>query len=183
MTVRNSVEELRVKTRSLCELFPDEHWRESDRNRRYPQEFVERLTKEGLLAALIPAQHGGLGVGLTEASMIMEEINKSGGHSAACHAQMYTMGPCFAMEMTTRRMHICRQSRPAIFAFRPFQSPKMLPDRTPPASRLLRSGTATSTSSPVTRAGQAGSTSQTWHSYSPARPKNPWKAERSGRTD
>jgi acyl-CoA dehydrogenase len=92
MTVRNSVEELRVKTRSLCELFPDEYWRETDRNRRYPQEFVDRLTKEGLLAALIPAQYGGLGVGLTEASVIMEEINKSGGHSAACHAQMYTMG-------------------------------------------------------------------------------------------
>lgn len=92
MTVRTSVEELRVKTRTLCAMFPDEYWRETDRNRRYPQEFVDRLTKEGLLAALIPAQYGGLGVGLTEASVIMEEINKSGGHSAACHAQMYTMG-------------------------------------------------------------------------------------------
>ncbi|MDQ0213341.1 acyl-CoA dehydrogenase family protein [Arthrobacter bambusae] len=92
MTVHTSVEELRVKTRTLCAMFPDEYWRETDRNRRYPQEFVDRLTKEGLLAALIPAQYGGLGVGLTEASVIMEEINKSGGHSAACHAQMYTMG-------------------------------------------------------------------------------------------
>lgn len=92
MTVQTTVEELRANTRSLCALFPDEYWRETDRNRRYPQEFVDRLTKEGLLAALIPTEYGGLGVGLTEASVIMEEINKSGGHSAACHAQMYTMG-------------------------------------------------------------------------------------------
>ena len=87
-----SVEQLREKVRDLCAKFPDEYWRETDLNRRYPQEFVDRLTKEGLLAALIPAEYGGLGVGLTEASVIMEEINKSGGHSAACHAQMYTMG-------------------------------------------------------------------------------------------
>ncbi|WP_309076389.1 acyl-CoA dehydrogenase family protein [Paenarthrobacter sp.] len=92
MTVHTSVDELRVKTRTLCALFPDTYWRETDRNRRYPQEFVDRLTKEGLLAALIPTTYGGMGVGLTEASVIMEEINKSGGHSAACHAQMYTMG-------------------------------------------------------------------------------------------
>ncbi|SDX50572.1 acyl-CoA dehydrogenase [Arthrobacter sp. cf158] len=92
MSTPTTLEELRAKTRSLCALFPDEYWRETDRNRRYPQEFVDRLTKEGLLAALIPAEYGGLGVGLTEASVIMEEINKSGGHSAACHAQMYTMG-------------------------------------------------------------------------------------------
>lgn len=92
MTFDTSVEELREKTRTLCALFPDDYWRETDRNRRYPQEFVDRLTKEGLLAALIPTEYGGLGLGLTEASVIMEEINKSGGHSAACHAQMYTMG-------------------------------------------------------------------------------------------
>lgn len=92
MTVSTSVDELRDKTRALCALFPDAYWRETDRNRRYPQEFVDRLTKEGLLAALIPSEYGGMGVGLEEASVIMEEINKSGGHSAACHAQMYTMG-------------------------------------------------------------------------------------------
>jgi acyl-CoA dehydrogenase len=87
-----TLESLRHRTRELCAGFPDEYWRETDRNRRYPQEFVDTLTAAGLLAALIPAQYGGLGVGLTEASVIMEEINKSGGHSAACHAQMYTMG-------------------------------------------------------------------------------------------
>jgi len=83
---------LRARTRALCARFPDEYWRETDRNRRYPQEFVDTLTGAGLLAALIPTEYGGLGLGLTKASVIMEEINKSGGHSAACHAQMYTMG-------------------------------------------------------------------------------------------
>ncbi|TKV58408.1 acyl-CoA dehydrogenase [Nakamurella flava] len=87
-----SVEELREKVRRLCAAFPDEYWRETDRNRRYPQEFVDTLTAAGLLSALIPTEYGGLGLGLTKASVIMEEINKSGGHSAACHAQMYTMG-------------------------------------------------------------------------------------------
>lgn len=85
-------DELRQQTRALCAKFPDEYWRETDRNRRYPQEFVDTLTESGLLAALIPTEYGGLGVGMIEASVIMEEINRSGGHSAACHAQMYTMG-------------------------------------------------------------------------------------------
>ena len=83
---------LRARTRALCAQFPDEYWRETDLNRRYPQEFVDTLTGAGLLAALIPTEYGGLGFNLTQASVIMEEINKSGGHSAACHAQMYTMG-------------------------------------------------------------------------------------------
>ena len=83
---------LRARTRALCARFPDEYWRETDRSRRYPQEFVDAVTDAGLLAALVPAGYGGLGLGLTQASVIMEEINKSGGHSAACHAQMYTMG-------------------------------------------------------------------------------------------
>lgn len=86
------LDELRQRTRELCARFPDEYWRETDRNRRYPQEFVDTLTEARLLSALIPTEYGGLGLGLTEASVIMEEINKSGGHSAACHAQMYTMG-------------------------------------------------------------------------------------------
>lgn len=92
MTAQTLVEKLREQTRNLCAGFPDEYWRETDRNRRYPQEFVDTLTEAGLLSALIPTEYGGLGLGLTEASVIMEEINKSGGHSAACHAQMYTMG-------------------------------------------------------------------------------------------
>ncbi|GGF42126.1 acyl-CoA dehydrogenase family protein [Subtercola lobariae] len=84
--------ELRARTRQLCSAFDDAYWRETDRNRRYPQEFVDALTESGLLAALVPAEYGGMGLGITEGSVILEEINHSGGHSAACHAQMYTMG-------------------------------------------------------------------------------------------
>ncbi|MET4060335.1 acyl-CoA dehydrogenase [Arthrobacter sp. UYP6] len=91
-TSTGALVQLREQTRALCAEFPDEYWRETDQNRRYPLEFVDRLTAAGLLGALIPTEYGGLGQGLTEASVIMEEINNSGGHSAACHAQMYTMG-------------------------------------------------------------------------------------------
>jgi acyl-CoA dehydrogenase len=83
---------LRERTRALCAGFPDAYWRETDRDRRYPREFVDTLTAAGLLSILIPTEYGGGGLGVTEASVVMEEINKSGGHSAACHAQMYTMG-------------------------------------------------------------------------------------------
>ncbi|WP_448616648.1 acyl-CoA dehydrogenase family protein [Modestobacter sp. URMC 112] len=85
-------EGLRARTRELCARFPDEYWRETDRDRRYPQEFVDTLTSAGLLSVLIPVEYGGAGLGLTQAAVVMEEINRSGGHSAACHAQMYTMG-------------------------------------------------------------------------------------------
>ena len=84
--------ELRAQVRELCARFPDEYWRRLDVAREYPHEFVGALTDAGLLGALIPPEFGGLGLGLTDASIILEEINRSGGHSAACHAQMYTMG-------------------------------------------------------------------------------------------
>jgi len=83
---------LRERTRALCARFPDAYWRETDRERRYPQEFVDTLTAAGLLAVLVPAGYGGSGLGVTEASVILEEVNRSGGSSAACHAQVYTMG-------------------------------------------------------------------------------------------
>jgi acyl-CoA dehydrogenase len=83
---------LRERTRALCARFPDAYWRETDRERRYPQEFVDTLTAAGLLAVLVPAGYGGSGLGVTEASVVLEEVNRSGGSSAACHAQVYTMG-------------------------------------------------------------------------------------------
>ena len=86
------LDSLRERTRALCAGFPDAYWRETDRDRRYPREFVDTLTAAGLLSILIPTEYGGGGLGVTAASVVMEEINRSGGHSAACHAQMYTMG-------------------------------------------------------------------------------------------
>src|SRR5262245_21602604 len=81
---------LRAEVRTLCSRFPDTYWRELDQARAYPEAFVAALTETRYLAALIPKTYGGLG--LPEASIILEEIHRSGGNSAACHAQMYTMG-------------------------------------------------------------------------------------------
>ncbi|HLH22430.1 MAG TPA: acyl-CoA dehydrogenase family protein [Chloroflexota bacterium] len=78
--------------REICRQFPDQYWRELDRTDGYPDEFVKALTDAGWLAVLIPEEYGGAGLGITEASIILEEINRSGGFAAACHAQMYTMG-------------------------------------------------------------------------------------------
>jgi acyl-CoA dehydrogenase len=84
--------EIRDAVRSLCAQFPDEYHRQIDQARGYPEAFVKALTEAGWLAALIPQEYGGSGLGLTEASIIMEEINRSGGNSGACHGQMYNMG-------------------------------------------------------------------------------------------
>ncbi|HEX3097211.1 MAG TPA: acyl-CoA dehydrogenase family protein [Usitatibacter sp.] len=84
--------ELREGVRDLCAAFPPEYFREVDARRGYPDAFVEALTKAGWLAALIPTEYGGSGLGVTEASIIMEEINRAGGNAGACHGQMYNMG-------------------------------------------------------------------------------------------
>jgi acyl-CoA dehydrogenase len=91
MKQSESYEEIRGGVRALCAEFPDEYFRKVDSERGYPVDFVAALTKAGWLAALIPAEYGGSGLGLTEASVIMEEINRSGGNSGACHGQMYVM--------------------------------------------------------------------------------------------
>jgi len=85
-------QDLRDAIRDLCAQFPPEYFRKIDEARGYPDEFVGALTKAGWLAALIPQEYGGSGLGLTEASIIMEEINRCGGNSGACHGQMYNMG-------------------------------------------------------------------------------------------
>jgi acyl-CoA dehydrogenase len=84
--------EIRHGVRALCADFPPEYHRRIDAERGYPQAFVEALTKAGWLAALIPQHYGGSGLGLAEASVVMEEINRSGGNAGACHGQMYNMG-------------------------------------------------------------------------------------------
>jgi len=84
--------DIRDAVRDLCAQFPNEYFRKVDEARGYPAEFVDALTKAGWMAALIPQEYGGSGLGLTEASVIMEEINRCGGNSGACHGQMYNMG-------------------------------------------------------------------------------------------
>jgi len=85
-------DDLRAALRALCAQFPPEYHRQHGADETYPEEFVEALTRAGWLAAMIPEEYGGSGLGLTEASIIMEEINRSGGNAGHCHGQMYNMG-------------------------------------------------------------------------------------------
>jgi acyl-CoA dehydrogenase len=85
-------EDLRRKIREVCADFPDGYWRELDARREYPEAFIEALTRSGYLGALIPEEYGGLGLSLAETSVILEEINRSGGNAQPAHAQVYVMG-------------------------------------------------------------------------------------------
>ena len=92
LDMANAYPEIREAVRSLCAQFPAEYFRRLDAERTYPQEFVSALTQAGWLAALIPQEYGGSGLGLAEASVIMEEVNRAGGNAGACHGQIYNMG-------------------------------------------------------------------------------------------
>jgi acyl-CoA dehydrogenase len=85
-------EDLRQEVRDVCADFPDAYWRELDARREYPEAFIEVMTKSGYLGALIPKEYGGLGLTLTETTIILEEINRSGGNAQPAHAQVYVMG-------------------------------------------------------------------------------------------
>ena len=91
-TLTDEQRALKAAVYDLSKQFPPEYWRELDAKREYPEAFVNALTKAGYLAALIPQEYGGPGLGILEGSLILEEINHSGGNAAACHAQMYIMG-------------------------------------------------------------------------------------------
>jgi acyl-CoA dehydrogenase len=88
----DAYQEIREAVRALCAEYPDEYFRKIDEQRAYPEAFVDALTQAGWLAAMIPQEYGGSGLGLAEASVIMEEINRNGGNAGACHGQMYNMG-------------------------------------------------------------------------------------------
>jgi acyl-CoA dehydrogenase len=85
-------EELRSGVREVCERFSDDYWRRLDADRRYPEEFVRAMTEAGYLGALIPEEYGGMGLGISATTIILEEINRSGGNAQPAHAQVYTMG-------------------------------------------------------------------------------------------
>src|SRR5581483_7775059 len=87
-----NLDAIREGVRKLCADYPEPYWRNLDQHSEYPQAFVQALTRSGYLAALIPEEYGGAGLGITEASTILEEINHCGGNAGACHAQMYIMG-------------------------------------------------------------------------------------------
>src|ERR1700712_975918 len=88
----DAYQEIRDAVRGLCKQFPDEYFRKIDEQKGYPETFVDALMEAGWLAAMIPQEYGGTGLGLTAASVIMEEINRSGGNAGAVHGQMYHLG-------------------------------------------------------------------------------------------
>ena len=98
-------QDIRDGVRALCAQFPDEYHRKIDAARGYPEALVDALTKAGWLAAMIPQEYGGSGLGLTEASIIMEEINRSGGNAGACHGQMYNMGTLLRHGSEAQKRH------------------------------------------------------------------------------
>ena len=104
-TTIDSHQDIRDAVRALCAEFPDEYHRKVDHERSYPVAFVDALTKAGWLAAMIPTEYGGSGLGLSEASVVMEEINRSGGNSGACHGQMYNMGTLLRHGSAAQKHH------------------------------------------------------------------------------
>ncbi len=86
------LDEIRRAIRQLCAQFPEEYWQKLDETHQYPEEFIHTLTRDGWLSLLIPQEYGGSGLGILEAAVVLEEINRSGGNAAPGHAQMYTMG-------------------------------------------------------------------------------------------
>lgn len=98
-------QEMREALRALCGSFDSAYWQKIDQARGYPEAFVDALTRAGWLAALIPVDHGGSGLGLAEASVIMEEINFSGGNAGACHGQMYNMGTLLRHGSEAQKRH------------------------------------------------------------------------------
>lgn len=104
-TAGEGFDEIRDAVRALCAEFPAEYHRGIDEARGYPEAFVEALTRAGWMAGLIPEAYGGSGLGLTEASVIMEEINRAGGNSGACHGQMYNMGTLIRHGSEAQRQH------------------------------------------------------------------------------
>ena len=98
-------QDIRDAVRQLCAGFPDAYHRQVDAARGYPDAFVDALTKAGWLAAMIPTEYGGSGLGLAEASVVMEEINRSGGNAGACHGQMYNMGTLLRHGSAAQKKH------------------------------------------------------------------------------
>ena len=102
---RDDFPELRDAVRSLCTKFDSSYWQEVDEKRAYPESFVEALTKAGWMSALIPEEYGGSGLSLTEATVIMEEVTRSGGNAGCCHGQMYNMNTLLRHGSAAQKQH------------------------------------------------------------------------------
>lgn len=103
LNIPDSFQDIRDAVRDLCSAFPDEYFRKVDEAKAYPEKFVDALMQAGWLAAMIPEEYGGTGLGLTAATVIMEEINRSGGNAGAVHGQMYNMGTLLRSGSTAQK--------------------------------------------------------------------------------
>jgi alkylation response protein AidB-like acyl-CoA dehydrogenase len=131
--------EIRDAVRRLCADFPGAYWQALDRERAYPTAFVQALTAAGFLSVLIPEEYGGSGLGLGAATVVLEEIHRSGCNGGACHAQMYTMG-------TLLKHGSAAQKQTYRSGFRPSVSPSPMRAPIPRASGPSPGATATITS-------------------------------------
>ncbi|WP_308113514.1 acyl-CoA dehydrogenase family protein [Arthrobacter sp. ISL-30] len=138
-------QDLRNLIDGISERFPGEYWRKVDRAEEYPEEFVDALTESGCLGALVPEEYGGLGLGLGDASVILEQINANGGNAGPVHAQMYTMGLSCGTAVKNRSFDICRVSPRERLASRHLASPNQPPEQIQPASRRRQFATVTNT--------------------------------------
>jgi len=102
---RDNHPELREAVSALCSQFDSAYWQDIDEKRAYPEKFVDALTKAGWMSALIPEQYGGSGLSLTEATVIMEEITRSGGNAGCCHGQMYNMNTLLRNGTPQQKQH------------------------------------------------------------------------------
>ncbi len=144
---------LRDAVRELCASFGDAYWRELDAGRAYPDAFIRALTEAGYLAALIPEKYGGAGLGIAEACIILEEVNRSGGNAAACHAQMYIMGTVLRHGSEEQKQRYLPRSRAGSCGCKRSASPNPTPEAIRPRSRRPRSGAATRTWSTARKCG------------------------------
>ena len=141
---QTSYADLRRYIRKLCAQFPNTYWQQLDAENAYPEAFVQAMTAAGYLAALIPEEYGGGGSTLTEASVILEEINRSGGNAAVCHAQMYIMGTLLRHGSPDKKHNIYPKLRRANYAYKLLASPNRMRAATQPASARLLCARATS---------------------------------------
>jgi acyl-CoA dehydrogenase len=153
--------EIREAVRALCSNFTDEYHRKVDSERGYPEEFVDARTKAGWLAALIPEDYGGAGLGLTDASVIMEEINRSGGNSGACHGQMYNMGTLLRHSSDEQKRLYLPRIASGELRLQSMAVPEPTTGPIRQSSRPARSGKATAMSCPARKSGSAGSSIRT----------------------
>src|SRR6266478_3485053 len=138
---------LKAAVYDLCKQYSAEYWRELDAKREYPDAFVSDLTKAGYLGVLIPQEYGGAGLGIMEAALILEEINRSGGNGGACHAQMYIMGTVLRHGTEQQKKLYLPKIATGELRSRPSASPSRTRAPTRPSSRRRPSRRATRTSS------------------------------------